>query len=110
MRFPGCTGDVHLGAKGEQGGREVAGESRKAHATALRRNVAYRAGCLQAVIIGAPPPFALIVENAACVEAQIAADSSHIAVSGTSDVRGGLRENGVVLIDGRMRGDFVQAS
>src|SRR5262249_21964879 len=106
--FSRRTRDINFGAKCEQGGGKVAGESRKAHTAALRRNVAYGAGCLQAVIVGVSPPFALIVENAPCVETEIATDGSHIAVCGTGDVRGGLRKDRVVLINSGVLGDFAQ--
>src|SRR5262249_36137273 len=106
--FPRCTRDVHFGAKCKQGGGKVARESREAHAATLRRDVAYCAGCLQAVVVGAPPPFALIVENAACVEAEIATNGSHVAVCGAGDVRGSMCKDRVVLIDIGVLGDFTQ--
>ena len=107
-RAPACrTRDVDIGVEREQSWRKIARESCKAHAAALRCDVADGAGCLQAMVIGAPPPFALIVEDAARVEAEIAADGAHVAVRGAGDVRGGLRDDGVVLVDRGVLGDFA---
>src|SRR5262249_39327199 len=58
------------------------------------------------MVIGAPPPFALIVEDAARVEAQIAADRAHVAVSGPRNVRSRLRENWIVSVDGGVLGNL----
>src|SRR6185437_59531 len=55
------------------------------------------AGGLEAVVVGVPPPFTLIVEDAARVEAEIAADRTHVAVSRAGYVCGGLREDGIML-------------
>jgi hypothetical protein len=70
--------------------------------------VADGAGGLQAVIVGVAPPFALIVENAACIEAEIAADRAHVAVGRPGDVRGGLREHGIMPVDRGMLGNLAQ--
>ncbi len=76
--------------------REIAGEGRKAHAAAFRRHMADGAGGLQAMVIGVAPPFALIVENAAGVETEIAADRAHVAVGRAGDVRGRLRHHRIM--------------
>ena len=104
----GRAGDVDLGAERKEGRGKIAGEGRKAHAAALRRDVADGAGGLQAVIIGVTPPFALVVEDAARVEAEIAADRAHVAVGGAGDVGGRLRDHGMMLVDGGMLGDLAQ--
>jgi len=105
----GRTRDVDLGAEREQGRRKVAAERGKADAATLRRDVADGAGGLQAVIVGVAPPFALVIEDAARVEAEIAADRAHVAVGGAGDVRGRLRDHGIMPVDGGMRGDLAQA-
>ena len=102
--------DVDLGAEREEGRRKIAGEGREADAAALRRDVANRAGGLQAMIVGVTPPFALVIEDAARVEAEIAADRAHVAMGGPGDMRGRLRDYRIMLVDGRMRGDLAQAS
>ena len=103
------AGDVDLGAEREQGGREIAGESGKADAAAFRRDVADGAGGLQAVVIGVAPPFALIVEDAARVEAEIAAERAHVAVGRAGDVGGGLRHHRIKLDDVGVLGDLRSA-
>src|SRR6185436_14304204 len=94
--------------EGQQRGGEIAGEGRKADAAALRRDVANRAGGLQAMIIGVTPPFALVIEDAARIETEIAADRTHVAVGGPGDMRGGLRDHGIMLVDCWVRGDLAQ--
>ena len=106
----GGAGDVDLGAERQQRGGKIAGEGRKADAAALRRDVADGAGGLQAMIVGVTPPFALVIEDAARVEAEIAADRAHVALGGAGDMRGRLRDHGIMLVDRGMRGDLAQAS
>ena len=77
MRSALGAGEIDFRIEREEGGREIAAEGREADAAALRRDVAYGAGGLQTVIIGVAPPFALIVIDAAGVEAEIAADRAH---------------------------------
>ena len=91
------SGDVDLGVEREQRRREIAAEGGEAHAAALRRDMADFAGRLEAMVIGLAPPFALIVEDAARVEREIAADGSHVAVGRAGDVGGGLRHHRIVL-------------
>ena len=74
------AGDVDLGAERQQRRRQIAAEGGEAHAAALRRDVADLAGGLEAMMVGGAPPFALIVEDAARVEAEIAADGAHVAM------------------------------
>src|SRR5207253_10867882 len=52
------------------------------------------------------PPFALIVEDAARVEAEVAADRAHIAVGRAGDDMGGLRHHRKVRDDLRVLGEF----
>src|SRR5450755_770735 len=102
-----CTGNANFSTKNEQGGRKIAGEG-GVTTLSLRGNVANIPAVLEAISIGAPPPFALIVVNAARVEAQIAADSRHDAVTGPGDRFGGLRERAILAGDIRVaskRGD-----
>src|SRR6185436_3708097 len=70
--------------------------------------VANRAGGLQAMIIGVTPPFALVIEDAARVETEIAADRAHVAVCGPGDMRGRLRDHGIKPVDRGMPGDLAQ--
>ncbi len=58
------------------------------------------------MIVGVAPPFALIVENAARVEAKIAADRAHIALGRPGDMAGSLRHDRIMFDRLRMRGDF----
>src|SRR5689334_9753651 len=60
------------------------------------------------MIIGVPPPLALIVVNTAGIETEIAANGPHIAMSGACDVRCRLREHGIVFVDAGMRGYVAQ--
>ena len=62
------------------------------------------------MVVGVAPPFALIVEDAAGVEAEIAADRAHVAVGGAGDVGGRLRQHWIMLYDRRMLGDFAEAN
>src|SRR5664280_1550696 len=70
----------------------------------LRGNVADVSAMLQTIGIGAPPPFALIVINAAGIEAQIAADGRHDAVTGSGDRYSGLRERAILAGNRRVAG------
>src|SRR6185369_11244774 len=90
---------IHLGAERHQGGRQVAAEGGEAYTAALRRHVADIARGLEAVVVGRAPPLALIVEDAARVEAQIAADGAHVAVRGPGDRARRLRHHRMVLRD-----------
>src|ERR1700686_852753 len=58
------------------------------------------------MMIGVAPPFALIVENAARVEREIAADGAHIAVGRAGDMGRGLRHDRIMLCHIGMRGDL----
>src|SRR5450759_5420033 len=60
------------------------------------------------MVIGGAPPFALIVKDAAGVEAEIAADRAHVALGGAGDVAGGLRQYRIMLDDRRMLGQRGQ--
>src|SRR5262245_3171299 len=64
------TRDLRIGAEREQRRREIAGIGGVA-TLALRRDVADVATPLQAESVRLAPPFALIVEDAARVEAEI---------------------------------------
>ena len=99
-------GEIDLGVERHQRGREVAAVSGKAHAAALRRDVADVAGGLEAMMIGRAPPFALVVVDAAGVEAEIAADRAHVAVRRPGDLRRRLRHHRMMLNDVRMLGEF----
>ena len=83
-RVAARSGDLDLGVENEQRRREIAGE-RRVTVVALRRDVAGLAAVLQAVVVGAPPPFALVVEDAARVEAEIAAERGDGAMAGAGD-------------------------
>ena len=85
----GRAGDFDLGAEHHQGRGEIAAEGGVA-ALALRRDVAGIAAMLEAIVVGVPPPFALIVVDAARIEAEIAADGRHGAVAGSGDRFGGF--------------------
>src|SRR6516164_8338632 len=58
------------------------------------------------MMIGLAPPFALIVEDAAGIERDVAADGPHIALGGAGDVTGGLGHRREMHHDGRMDGEF----
>jgi hypothetical protein len=68
--------------------------------------MAHGAGGLEAVIVGVAPPFALIVIDAAGVEAQIAADRAHDAMRRTRDLVCGLRHHGIMRAHLRVLGEF----
>src|ERR1019366_7405576 len=89
------AGNVDFGAEHEQGRRQVAGESGMT-ALSLWGNVTDISAIFQTIGVGAPPPFALIVINAAGIEAQIAANGCHDAVTGPGDRFGGLRERAIL--------------
>src|SRR5207245_9148572 len=73
-------GEIDLGAERQQSGREIAAEGGEAHAPAFRRDVTDVARGLEAMVVGGAPPPALVIEQAARIEAQIAADRSHVAM------------------------------
>src|SRR5450759_1469140 len=98
-----CAGNANFGTKNEQGGRKIAGEG-GVTTLSLRGNMANIPAVLEAIGICAPPPFALIVVNAARVEAQIAADRPHDAVTGSGDCLSSLRECAILGRDHRVAG------
>ena len=73
-----------VGVEHEQHRGEIAGKRRVAM-LALRRDVADVAAVLQAEIVRAAPPLALVVEHATRVEAQVAAERRHRAMAGSGD-------------------------
>ena len=91
-------GDLDFRAERQQGGRQVAREGRMA-SLALRRHVTGIAAVLEAIAVGAPPPFALVVVDAARIEAEVAADRGHRAVAGTCDASGGFRQGTMASAD-----------
>src|SRR6185437_9975772 len=95
--FSRRRGDVDLGAERQQSWRQVAAEGGEADAAAFWRDVTNCAGSFQAMVIGVAPPFALIVENAAGIKAEIAADRAHVALGRPGDERGRLRKHRIVL-------------
>ena len=58
------------------------------------------------MVIGLAPPFALIVENAARIEREIAADRAHVAVGRAGDMGRGLRHDRIMFRHIGMRGDL----
>ena len=58
------------------------------------------------MVIGRAPPFALIVIDAAGVEAEVAADRAHVAVGRAGDVTGGLRHHRIVPDDVGVLGEL----
>ena len=94
-------GDFDLGSERQQGRCQIAGEGGMA-ALALRRHMADLAAVLEAVAVGVPPPLTLIVEDAARIEAQIAADRRHGAVARAGDRLGGFGQGAITL--GQYRG------
>src|ERR1700693_5999892 len=77
-------------------------------ALSLRGNVTSTPATFETISIGVPPPFALIVVNAAGIKAQIAANGRHDAVTGPGDRCGGLRKGAILAGDHRVaskRGD-----
>src|SRR5437763_11634402 len=89
------TGDVDLRIEDQKRRREIAAERGKTDAPAFRRDMTDRADGLQTMMVGVAPPFALIVEDAACVETQIAADGAHMALGGAGNVGASLRHGGI---------------
>jgi hypothetical protein len=61
----------------------------------LRRDVAGVAATLLAIAVRRAPPFALVVEHAARVEAQVAAQRAGVAVRRRGDFGRRLRERGI---------------
>ena len=105
---PRRPGEIDLGAERHQRRREIAAEGGEAHAAALRRHVADIARGLEAMVVGGAPPFALIVEDAARVEAEIAADRAHVAMRRPGDGAGRLRHHRIMPHHLRMRGKLGQ--
>ena len=92
-----------LGARDHQHWREVAAE-RGVAALALRRHMAGGAAALQAERVRPAPPFALVVEHAARVQAQVAADGGDVAQLPRRPRDKGLGEHRVSLPDRRVGG------
>src|SRR5262252_7624375 len=95
-------------SKIKSAGARFAAESGKADAPAFRRDMAHGADGFQAMPVGVAPPFALVVENAAGVETEIAADRAHIALGRAGDMSGRLRQRRIVTRHFGMRGELAQ--
>src|SRR6185503_819033 len=100
--------DLGFAAEDQKGGREIAAERREAYAATLRCDVANCTGGLEAVIDGAAPPFALVIEDAARIEAQIAADRAHVAVGWAGNRSCGLCDRGEFARHARMACELRQ--
>ena len=87
------AGNIDLSTEDEQSWRQIAGEGGMT-AVSLRCDVASIATVLEAIRVGFPPPFALIVINAARIEAQVAAQRAHIAQVRRGDLAGRLAQGG----------------
>src|SRR5262249_57711215 len=61
---------------------------------------------LKAMMVGGAPPFALVVEQTAGVETEIAAYRAHVAVGGPGDEGRRLCNNGIMRAHLRMRRKF----
>jgi hypothetical protein len=95
--------DVDFGAKNEQSGRKIATVG-GVTALSLWGNMTNIPTILETICVGVPPPFALIVINAAGIDAQIAANRPHVAVTRPGDRLGGLRECAILGADHRVAG------
>ena len=104
--FARGSGKIDFGVERQQGRREIPAEGGEADAAAFRRDVTDIAGGLKAMVVGGAPPFALVIEQAARIEAEIAADRSHVAMGGAGDEGGGLRHHRIVPRHVGMRGEF----
>ena len=69
---------------------EIAAERREADAAAFWRDVAHGPGGLEAMVERAAPPLALVIEDAARIEAEVAADRAHVAMGRPGDRAGSL--------------------
>jgi hypothetical protein len=58
------------------------------------------------MVVGGAPPFALVIEQAAGVEAEVAADRSHVAMGRPGDAGRSLRQHWIVPHHLRMRGEL----
>ena len=96
-----CTGNAYFSTKNEQSGRKIADEG-GVTTLSLRGNMANIPAVFEAISICTSPPFALIVVYAASIEAQIAADRPHDAVTGSGDRLGGLRDGAISGGDNRV--------
>src|SRR3974377_1063543 len=92
---PAVPCDFHLRAEHQQRRREIARIGRVA-TLPLRRDVTDVAAVFEAEAVRAAPPVALIVIDAARVEAQIAADRRKCAVTGSGDRVRGLGQSRVM--------------
>src|SRR5205085_311948 len=100
------TGQIDLGAQRQQRRRKIAAEAGEAHAPAFRRDMTDAANRLEAMIVGGAPPFALVVEQAARVEAEVAAYGAHTAVCGPGNEVRCLSEDSIVRAHLRVRGEL----
>ncbi len=103
---PGAArpGDLDFCVEDQQRRREIAGE-RRVTVIALRRDVAGLAAVLEAVVVRPPPPFALVVEHATGVEAEISADGGDVTVRRRCNAIRRLDENRQRAPDAGIRGE-----
>src|SRR5580658_942540 len=102
------TGNLDLALERQQRRREITAEGGEADAAALGRDMTDRARGLEAMIVGLSPPFALVVVDAARVEAEIAADGAHLALRRAGDRRRSLGQHPILRPHLRMSGKLGQ--
>src|SRR6516162_2528886 len=92
------AGDLDFRLKNHQSRRQIAAERGMTSLT-LRRNMADSAPVFKAVIVGTTPPFALVVVDASCLQAKIAADGRDAPRRRACDGLRGFRKRAIALTD-----------
>jgi len=102
------AGDLDLCIKNHQSRRQISAERGMTSLT-LRRNVADSACMFKAVIVGATPPFALVVVDASCLQAKIAADGRYAPRRWAGNGLRSVRKRAIALTDRRGVGELHKA-
>src|SRR6516162_8002172 len=100
--------DLDFRIKNHQSRREISAECGMTPLT-LRRNVADSACVFKAVIVGATPPFALVVVDTSCLQAKIAANRRYAPRRRARNGLRSFRKRPVALTDRRHVGELHKA-
>src|SRR6516164_2812243 len=102
------AGDLDCRIENHQSRRQISAKRGMTSLT-LRRNVADSACMFKTVIVGATPPFALVVVDASCLQAKIAANGRYAPRRRACNGLRSFRKRAIALTDRRQVGELHKA-